>query len=204
MGHDRAPEALRRRGHIAQAIGVGHEIAKARREMAVNRVRRGRRAPQARGRSVRRGRQSAQWRARAVPLPRQAAAATAGRAPRSQRRESNRRASKLRLGIRQRGSLRITCRSANHDRMRLDSEGFRAGRESRRPQALRAESRPMAQRRPTAAGFASLTITALARRATLPARAIATRCGHIASPGRSASPRQRRAASCPNAYGPLP
>ena len=39
MGHDRAPEALRRRGHIAQAKGVGHEIAKAWRQMAVNRIR---------------------------------------------------------------------------------------------------------------------------------------------------------------------
>ena len=39
MGHDRPPEALRRRGHIAQATGVGHEIAKAWSQMAVDRIR---------------------------------------------------------------------------------------------------------------------------------------------------------------------
>ena len=140
MGQDRAPEALGRRRHIAQAKGVRHEIAEAWREMAVDRLRQRRRARQARGRSARHARRFGQWRARAIPLPRQAAAATAGRAPRSQRRGSNRRASKLRLWIRQRGSLRITCRRANHDRTRLDPEGFRARPSVRRPQSFLAQS----------------------------------------------------------------
>ena len=38
MGHDRALETLGRRLHIAQAKGVGHEIAEARSQMAFNRL----------------------------------------------------------------------------------------------------------------------------------------------------------------------
>ena len=39
MAHDRTPKALRSRGHIAQAVGVRHQIAEARREMTIDRVR---------------------------------------------------------------------------------------------------------------------------------------------------------------------
>ena len=38
MGHDRAPEALGRRLHVAEAKGVRHQIAEGRIKMTVNRL----------------------------------------------------------------------------------------------------------------------------------------------------------------------
>ena len=106
-GHDRALEALGRRRHIAQAKGVRHQIAEARSQMPVNRLWRDAAPREHAGDQFVMSANLAQWRARAVLLLRQAAAATAGRAPRSQRRGSNRRASKLRLGS-------ATRQRANH------------------------------------------------------------------------------------------
>ena len=128
-GHDRAPEALGRRGHIAQAEGVRHEIAEAWSQMAINRFRRDA-APRKHPRdqfvmsaNLRNG-ERAHFSRRVKPRP----PWLAERRGLDVEEEIGGRHS-FRLGIRQRGSLRITCRGANHDRTRPDPEGFRAGPE---------------------------------------------------------------------------